>query len=125
MSIMAHPVSLKFSERIITALGNKKVTLIVNYLRHEYTLKRDKQARLQFVRNMPKEFIDNNIVRINPPVAGMFFTIDINAANKNYNGDKIAMEEYVNSKLVEAGVIVAPGSWFEVGSPEEISAIKN
>ena len=93
-------------------------------LRHEYTLKRD--GTLDYLlENMPKEFIDNNIVRINPPVAGMFFTIDINAAkHKNYNGDKIAMEEYINSKFVEAGVIVAPGSWFEVGSPEEISDIK-
>lgn len=92
-------------------------------LRHEYTLKRD--GTLDFLlESVPQDLIENGILRVNPPVAGMFFTLSINAKkHSKYTGDKFAIEEYLNDKFIEEGVIVAPGSWFKIGSPEELKSI--
>lgn len=92
-------------------------------LRHEYSLKRD--GTMDYLYDaVPQDLIERDIVRINAPVAGMFFTIDVNAKkHSKYAGDKLAIEDYINQKFIEEGVIVAPGSWFHVVNPDELKNV--
>mgnify|MGYP003361628090 FL=1 len=124
MSIMAPS---GFSQTFLNELLNSwKQTGYLDWLiglRHEYTLKRD-GALDCLLELIPKELIENDVVRVSPPVAGMFFTVEVNAKkHSKFNGDKNAVEDYINEKFIEEGVIVAPGSWFAVGNPEEIKDI--
>ena len=81
-------------------------------LRHEYTLKRDNaiDALYDFV-PATKTFT------INPPIAGMFFTVNIDAAahpefKTTYNSDPAAVEQHLYEEVVKSGVLVVPGAWF-------------
>lgn len=88
-------------------------------LRHEYTAKRDHciDSLYKFI---PK---DNNkegkpIFTINPPIAGMFFTVDMDASAHpefatTYESDPTKVEEALYQKVIKSGVLVVPGIWFK------------
>ncbi|CCF57788.1 hypothetical protein KAFR_0D01420 [Kazachstania africana CBS 2517] len=81
-------------------------------LRHEYTLKRDNAIDACY-----KYIPQTDAFHINPPVAGMFFTITFDGAKHpefttKFKSDPLLLESYLYEKAVESGVIIAPGSWF-------------
>lgn len=80
-------------------------------LRAEYTHKRDVaiDALDQFV---PKE-----VSSFNPPVAGMFFTVTLDASKhpkyKEFLEDPLKVEAAVHEQAIKQGCLLAPGSWFK------------
>lgn len=81
-------------------------------LRHEYTLKRDNaiDALYEYVPSTPA-FV------INPPIAGMFFTVNIDASThpefkSKFNSDPAEVEQHIYERVVKGGVLVVPGAWF-------------
>ncbi|AHY79189.1 AQG_2a_G0018540.mRNA.1.CDS.1 [Saccharomyces cerevisiae] len=82
-------------------------------LRHEYTLKRDCAIDALY-----KYLPQSDAFVINPPIAGMFFTVNIDASvhpefKTKYNSDPYQLEQSLYHKVVERGVLVVPGSWFK------------
>ncbi|CCD26851.1 bifunctional 2-aminoadipate transaminase/aromatic-amino-acid:2-oxoglutarate transaminase NDAI_0I02830 [Naumovozyma dairenensis CBS 421] len=81
-------------------------------LRHEYTLKRDNaiDALHEF---LPK----SDAFVINPPIAGMFFTVNIDASahpefKTKYESDPAKVENAIYEKVIQYGVLIVPGAWF-------------
>lgn len=82
-------------------------------LRHEYTLKRD-NAIDALHKYLPK----TDAFVVNPPIAGMFFTVDIDASahpefKAKYDSDPAQVEHAIYEKVISSGVLVVPGSWFK------------
>ena len=77
------------------------------HIRHVYTARRD--ACMQAMdEHMPKR-----VARWVPPVAGMFFWVELDATlHPEFNGDIVAIEQKVYAHALEAGILVIPGSWF-------------
>ncbi|EDO14514.1 hypothetical protein Kpol_278p2 [Vanderwaltozyma polyspora DSM 70294] len=81
-------------------------------LRHEYTLKRDNAIDALY-EYAPK----HEAFKINPPIAGMFFTINIDASihpefETKFQSNPAMVEQYIYDKVVRSGVLVVPGAWF-------------
>lgn len=81
-------------------------------LREEYTIKRDNaiDALYKYLPNSPA-------FKINPPIAGMFFTVNVDTSyhpefQSKFGGDAKKVEQYIYEKVVENGVLVVPGAWF-------------
>ncbi|SCU84077.1 LANO_0C00320g1_1 [Lachancea nothofagi CBS 11611] len=88
-------------------------------LRREYSEKRDIAIDGLF-KHLPK----TPIFRINPPTAGMFFTITIDASAHpdfltKYSSKPELVELAIYEKTIENGVLVIPGSWFKVSGNTE------
>lgn len=91
-------------------------------LKKEYTYKRDATMDVCF-KNLPLD-----IVTVNVPIAGMFFTLSIDASKHpefatTYKSDPLAVE----SKIMEVAsfdykVVLVPGSWFEVHEEGEVES---
>ncbi|KAL3235287.1 Aromatic/aminoadipate aminotransferase 1 [Nakaseomyces bracarensis] len=88
-------------------------------LRHEYTAKRDHCIDSLF-KYIPKDTNKDGkqIFSINPPIAGMFFTVDMDASahpefSTKYNSDPAQVEQAIYAKVVKSGVLVVPGVWFK------------
>ncbi|KAH3900898.1 probable Aromatic/aminoadipate aminotransferase 1 [Saccharomycodes ludwigii] len=90
-------------------------------LRHEYTVKRD-TAIDALRQHLPVDIRDKTtnepLVVVNPPVAGMFFVINIDASqhpkfNTEFNKDPKKVEKAFYEKVIQKGVLVVPGGWFE------------
>ncbi|CUM65601.1 uncharacterized protein PRCAT00003249001 [Priceomyces carsonii] len=82
-------------------------------LRAEYTHKRD-VAIDAVIEHCPKD-----VVTFVPPVAGMFFTVSIDASKhpkfkSDFNEDPLKVENSLFEKSVEHGTLMIPGSWFKV-----------
>lgn len=117
-----------FSVSIITNLLNKwgqegYLQWLIN-LKREYTIKRDFVID-GLIKNIPKELIDNEIIKIYPPEAGMFFIIKMNVKKHpefkekdkfNLNIEKFEM--YMYEKFVKNRVCIVPGIWFSAIDPE-------
>lgn len=82
-------------------------------LRHEYTTKRD--CALDALRKyMPV----SDAFSVNPPIAGMFFTVAIDASahpqyTTKFNSDPSLVEKAIYDKVIASQVLVVPGSWFK------------
>ena len=81
-------------------------------LRHEYTLKRDNaiDALYDYVPQTPA-------FTINPPIAGMFFTVNIDASTHpefatTFKSQPAAVEQHLYEKVIESGLLIVPGAWF-------------
>ena len=82
-------------------------------LRHEYTAKRDNAIDALY-KYIPK----TDAFTINPPIAGMFFTVTVDASAHpefatKFNSDPLEVEQYIYEKVVKNGVLVVPGCWFK------------
>lgn len=82
-------------------------------LRAEYTTKRD-VAIDAIAASFPKE-----IIEYVPPVAGMFFTVFIDAArhpkfSTEFDSDPLKVENAIFESSLKKGALMIPGSWFEV-----------
>lgn len=82
-------------------------------LRYEYMLKRD-CAIDALHKYLPK----SDAFVVNAPVAGMFFTVDIDASahpefKTKFGSDPAKVEQFIYDKVIKSGVLVVPGSWFK------------
>lgn len=82
-------------------------------LRYEYILKRD-SAIDALHKYLPK----SDAFVVNAPVAGMFFTVDIDASahpefKTKFDSDPAKVEKSIYDKVIKSGVLVVPGSWFK------------
>lgn len=79
-------------------------------LRAEYTNRRDVAV------DSLHEFFPKEVVQILPPVAGMFFTVTLDASKhpkfKEFGEDPVKVETAVYETGLERGTLVIPGSWF-------------
>lgn len=82
-------------------------------LRHEYTVKRDcaMDAMFKYIPNTPA-------FGIQPPIAGMFFTVTIDASShpefaSKFNSQPALVEKTIYDRVISSGVLVVPGSWFK------------
>nr|BAQ21908.1 aromatic aminotransferase [Zygosaccharomyces rouxii] len=81
-------------------------------LRHEYVGKRD-----HTIDSLAKYLPKSDVFKVVPPVAGMFFTINIDASahpefKTKYNSDPAKVENAIYEKVISRGVLVVPGGWF-------------
>ncbi|XBW34519.1 hypothetical protein QEN19_000067 [Hanseniaspora menglaensis] len=86
-------------------------------VRKEYTIKRDFCIDSLY-KHIPKKLLDDKTVVVNPPIAGMFFTIDINPEahsefKSKYEGNAKLFEQHLFEKVIKEGVLMVPGAWFE------------
>lgn len=81
-------------------------------IRQEYTHKRDVCI------DAINEFMPLDITTFNPPVAGMFFTIYLDASKhpkfEEYDGDVLKVQKDVYEQGLKQGCLMIPGSWFKV-----------
>lgn len=82
-------------------------------LRHEYTAKRD-CAIDALHKYLPK----SSAFVVNPPIAGMFFTVDIDASAHpdfatKFGSDPSLVEKAIYDRAIASQVLVVPGSWFK------------
>lgn len=82
-------------------------------LRHEYAKKRD-----CCIDALYKYSPDVDFIKINPPTAGMFFTVNIDASKHpefatTFESDPKKVETLLFEKYIESGVLVIPGNWFK------------
>lgn len=82
-------------------------------LRQEYTHKRDVTIDALY-KYLPQE----SFITINPPIAGMFFTINIDASahpefDTIFESNPEKMELSMFERIISRGVLVAPGLWFK------------
>ena len=111
-----------FSQSIVQALlgrwGQSGYVDWLIALRKEYTIKRD------FTIEHLEKYMPTDVVSWTPPVAGMFFTIVIDAAKHpefetKYNKDPEAVENAVYEQGLKDGSLMIPGSWFRApGAPK-------
>ena len=105
-----------FSQSLISGLlnrwGQKGYLDWLLGLRHEYTLKRDNaiDALYDYVPQTPA-------FTINPPIAGMFFTVNIDASTHpefetTFKSQPAAVEQHLYEKVIESGLLIVPGAWF-------------
>lgn len=101
------------------------------HLREEYTIKRDNTIDALF-----KYLPDTPAFKINPPIAGMFFTVNVDTSyhpefKTKFGGDAKKVEQYIYEKVVENGVLVVPGIWFitegetEPAQPKQSKEVSN
>lgn len=82
-------------------------------LRHEYTHKRDHCIDAMY-KYLPKV----DYIKVNPPIAGMFFTVSIDASKHpefatKYESDPRKVETAFFDRFIKAGVLLVPGDWFK------------
>ncbi|SCU97839.1 LAMI_0F11672g1_1 [Lachancea mirantina] len=82
-------------------------------LRREYNEKRDAAIDALY-EYLPR----SSFININPPIAGMFFTVNIDASAHpefatTYKSDPELVEQAIYEKVVSSGVLVVPGKWFK------------
>ncbi|SCU95326.1 LADA_0G14972g1_1 [Lachancea dasiensis] len=82
-------------------------------MRREYNEKRDVaiDALYEYIPESPA-------FHINPPIAGMFFTLNIDASSHpefatKYQSKPELVEQAIYEKVVASGVLVVPGAWFK------------
>ncbi|KAH3665817.1 hypothetical protein OGAPHI_004005 [Ogataea philodendri] len=81
-------------------------------LRKEYTIKRNFTMN-SLLKHMPKD-----VVAFEPPMAGMFFIVKIDASKHpkfatEFGKDPIKVETAIYEKSLEQGCLLIPGSWFK------------
>lgn len=86
-------------------------------IRKEYTIKRDFCID-SLHKHIPKRLFDSGAVTVNPPIAGMFFTIDINSEKhplfkSKFDSDAKKLEMHIFDTVIKEGVLLVPGAWFE------------
>lgn len=117
--VRLHEVSIQapsgFSQTIVQALlGRWGQSGYVDWLiamRKEYSIKRDFTIKC-LEKYMPKE-----VVSWTPPIAGMFFTILLDASKHpdfatKYDSDPLKVEDAVYEQGLKDGCLMIPGSWF-------------
>ncbi|CEP62923.1 bifunctional 2-aminoadipate transaminase/aromatic-amino-acid:2-oxoglutarate transaminase LALA0_S06e07030g [Lachancea lanzarotensis] len=83
-------------------------------LRQEYNEKRDVA-----IDALHKYVPEDSVFHVNPPIAGMFFTISIDSSKHpefatKYESKPELVEQAIYNKVVESGVLIVPGAWFKV-----------
>lgn len=79
----------------------------LRYIRHVYTERRDNSMRAL------DAYLPKGVARWTPPIAGMFFWVEIDpTTHPKWTGDYKEMENYLYAKLLEAKVLMIPGSYF-------------
>ncbi|AMD22181.1 HGL159Wp [Eremothecium sinecaudum] len=107
-----------FSTSIVSGLlnrwGQEGYMQWLMKIRKQYTMMRDiaMDALHKYIPNVP-------FITINPTIAGMFFTITLDASAhpefaKKYDCDPTEVESQLHSKMIRDGVLFAPGMWFRV-----------
>ncbi|KAH3685509.1 hypothetical protein WICPIJ_003513 [Wickerhamomyces pijperi] len=83
-------------------------------LRSEYTHKRDVAI------DAVKKYFPLDVAHYNPPVAGMFFTVQFDASKHpefatKYESDPLKVENALYEQGLAQGSLLIPGSWFKAG----------
>lgn len=86
-------------------------------IRKEYTIKRDFCIDSLY-KHIPKRLLDSKTITVNPPIAGMFFTIDIHAEahpdfKTKFDENAKLVEQHIYEAVIKEGVLMVPGAWFE------------
>ncbi|EMG50633.1 Aromatic amino acid aminotransferase I, partial [Candida maltosa Xu316] len=80
-------------------------------LRAEYTHKRDVAI------DAVEEYLPKEVVSFYPPVAGMFFTVIVDASQhpqyKALGEDPLKVEDLIHAQAIKQGCVLARGSWFK------------
>ena len=117
--IRLHEVSVQtpsgFSETITNALlrkwGHSGYLDWLIKLRAEYTHKRDVAI------DAVDEYLPKEVVTYNAPVAGMFFTMTVDASKhpkfKEFGEDPLKVEQVIHDQAIKQGCLLARGSWFK------------
>lgn len=118
--IRLHEVSIQapsgFSQSLVQGLlgrwGQSGYVDWLIALRKEYTIKRD------FTMNCLEKYMPKEVVSWNPPIAGMFFTVVIDASKHpdfetKFDKDPIQVETAVYEHGLKSGCLMIPGSWFK------------
>lgn len=117
--VRLHEVSVQtpsgFSETIANALlrkwGHSGYLDWLIKLRAEYTHKRDVAI------DAVDEYLPKEVVTYNAPVAGMFFTMTIDASKhpkfKEFGEDPLKVEDAIHEQAIKQGCLLARGSWFK------------
>ncbi|RCK54530.1 Aromatic/aminoadipate aminotransferase 1 [Candida viswanathii] len=117
--VRLHEVSVQnpsgFSETLTNALlrkwGHSGYLEWLIALRKEYTYKRD--VALDAV----EELLPKEVTTFQPPVAGMFFCLTLDATKhpkyKEFGEDPLKVEEAIHEQAIKQGCLMAPGSWFK------------
>jgi aromatic amino acid aminotransferase I len=88
------------------------------YIREVYTDRRD-SCLTAMDAELPK-----SVVRWKPPLAGMFFWVEIDVAkHPKYTGDIGAIETRLYDKALEYKVLVIPGSWFSAERGRKVTRL--
>ncbi|CCE62973.1 hypothetical protein TPHA_0D03370 [Tetrapisispora phaffii CBS 4417] len=105
-----------FSQSIINGLlqrwGQDGYIDWLKGLRSEYVIKRNNAI------DYLHEFLPaSGPFTINPPIAGMFFTVTIDATahpdfKTKFNSNPKAVEQHIYETIVKNGVLLVPGCWF-------------
>lgn len=118
--VRLHEVTIQcpsgFSQSLLNGLfqkwGQKGYLDWLIGLRAEYTLKRDVAI------DSLHKYFPSQVVSVTPPVAGMFFTVDIDCSKhprfKEWNCDPLKVESAIYERGLEHGCLMIPGSWFKV-----------
>lgn len=118
--VRLHEVSIQaasgFSQSILNGLfqrwGQKGYLDWLIGLRSEYTHKRDVAIDALY------KYFPQEVISILPPVAGMFFTVHIDASKhpkfKEFGEDPLKVENSIYERGLEYGCLMIPGSWFKV-----------
>lgn len=81
-------------------------------LRAEYSLKRDVAI------DAVEKYFPKEVSFYNPPVAGMFFTVQFDAAKhpkfEEFGRDPLKVEAALFDEAIKEGSLMIPGSWFKV-----------
>ncbi|KAH3674932.1 hypothetical protein WICMUC_002952 [Wickerhamomyces mucosus] len=117
--IKLHETSIQsasgFSSSIINGLLNRwgqdgYIDWLIG-LRAEYTHKRDVAI------DAIEKYFPKQVTHYNPPVAGMFFTVQFDASKHpnfatEFDSDPLKVETALYEKGLDAGALLIPGSWF-------------
>ncbi|TID28356.1 hypothetical protein CANINC_002534 [Pichia inconspicua] len=117
--IRLHEVSIQapsgFSQSLVQGLlgrwGQSGYLDWLIALRKEYTIKRD------FTIKTLEKFMPTEVVTWTPPIAGMFFTIEIDTSKhpdyEKLGKDALKVEEAIYEHGLKDGCLMIPGSWFK------------
>lgn len=124
--IRLHEVSIQapsgFSQSLVQGLlgrwGQSGYLDWLIALRKEYTVKRD------FTMKCLEDCMPTEVVSWTPPIAGMFFTIHIDASKHpafetKFGKDPLKVEDALYEHGLKNGCLMIPGSWFKAPNVKE------
>ncbi|GMM31469.1 hypothetical protein DAMA08_042140 [Martiniozyma asiatica (nom. inval.)] len=116
-----------FTQSLVQGLlgrwGQSGYTEWLMALKREYTFKRD------FTIKTLEKCVPKEVVSFTPPIAGMFFTVFVDASKhpqweSKFGKDKSKVERDLYEKTLKNGCLLVPGSWFKAPNFKETESTK-